>query len=69
MAISTLTLMRFFGSRAVFTATVTAFLLLPFAAYADKYDDHLRALLDEQGIYVPDSGLPAEPDADMILLG
>ncbi|HAY82247.1 MAG TPA: hypothetical protein DCY79_20775, partial [Planctomycetaceae bacterium] len=69
MAISTLTLMRFLGSRAVFTATVTAFLLLPFAAYADKYDDQLRALLDEQGIYVPDSGLPAEPDADMILLG
>ena len=69
MTNSTLTPMRFLGSRAVFTVTATAFLLLPFEAHADKYDDQLRALLDEQGIYVPDSGLPAEPDADMILLG
>jgi cytochrome c peroxidase len=35
----------------------------------DDLDDLLRFTLDEQGVWVPDSGLPEEPDVELITLG
>lgn len=52
----------------VFVAMVCAFQGGELLSQHDL-DDELRTVLEEQGVDVPDSGLPAEPDADLILLG